>query len=67
MSTDATETQLLTKEQAAGYLNVTTGAIYHLKRTRQIAFHKIGGKLRFAMDDLNEFLEKSRTPAADYD
>ena len=65
MSMDATETQLMTKNDAARYLNISEWSIYHLKRTKQIACCMIAGKLMFRRHDLDEYIERHRIPAID--
>jgi excisionase family DNA binding protein len=52
-------------EQAAAYLSVTPRKMRRLREQRRIRTIKIGRDLRFDPDDLDEYLEQCREPAAE--
>jgi excisionase family DNA binding protein len=52
---------LLSVEEAAEYLGMSVPWCYrNLKR--HMPYEKIGGALKFHIDDLNEFIERSKHP-----
>ncbi|MDE2029084.1 MAG: helix-turn-helix domain-containing protein [Alphaproteobacteria bacterium] len=53
---------VLTLEQVADLLQVPTKAVVRLRSQRKIAFVKIGGKLRFRIEDVQEYLERATQP-----
>lgn len=53
-------TQLLTPKQTAAMLNVSLSTLYRLKDRGLLPFHCIGGGVRFAISDLERFLESCR-------
>jgi len=52
-------------KETAEYLGVEPSTIYHYTHNRKIPFYRLGGKLRFKVKDLDEFIEKHRVPTAD--
>jgi excisionase family DNA binding protein len=50
------QTPLLTKKQAAKYLNVSDGSIERLMRNG-LRYVKVGGLVRFTAEQLSEYLE----------
>jgi excisionase family DNA binding protein len=50
----------LNVKQAAQYLSITTGALYHLKARREIPFVKRGRSVGFLRDDLDAWLNGDR-------
>ena len=65
MISEPTESPLVTKQEAARYLNISEWSVYHLKRTKQVACCMVAGKLMFKRDDLDDYIERCRIPAAD--
>jgi excisionase family DNA binding protein len=55
--------QLLTKKQAARYLNVSEGSIERLMRSG-LQYIKVGGLVRFRPDDLAAYLESNACSCA---
>ena len=52
-----TQTPLLTKKQAALYLNVSDGSIERLMRNG-LKYIKVGGLVRFRIEDLAVYLDR---------
>lgn len=48
--------ELMTPEQVAGYLQMTTDTVYRLIRRRQLAAMRIGRSYRIPKEDLQRFL-----------
>ncbi len=51
----------LTKEEAAGALNVPADTLLNLTRTGQLLSVKIGKHKRWLLDDLHEYVQNQRT------
>ena len=51
---------VLTVDQVAALLQVDCKTVMRLRNQKKIAFVKIGGKLRFRMEDVQEYLGKAR-------
>jgi len=61
MPTDPTQgIELLTLVEAAGLLKISVPSLRRLQQRRAIPFIKVGGSVRFAMDDLRSYLAKHR-------
>lgn len=56
---------LMDLEHAAAYLGITPKSLYWLKRTRQVTHYVVNRKLRFSKEDIDNYLERVRIPAAD--
>ena len=56
----------LTITEAAEYLNVSVRFMRRRVAQREIPYLKLGGLVRFELDDLDEFIAQSRVPAADH-
>jgi len=52
--------ELLTIAEAAGLLKISVPGVRRLQQQRQIPFIKVGGSVRFSMDDLVSYLKKRR-------
>ncbi len=57
------ESKLLTVQDAARYLAVSTSTLYGWVWQRRIAFVKVGRALRFDLADLQEFIRVNRIQA----
>lgn len=55
-----TETKYLDVHGAAAYLGVKVRFIRRLVAERRIAFHKVGTHVRFAVHDLDAFVQDGR-------
>jgi excisionase family DNA binding protein len=53
-------TNYLTVEEAASYLNTSVRFVRRLIAERRIAFHKVGSHVRFAVADLESFVQAGR-------
>jgi excisionase family DNA binding protein len=53
----------LTVQEAADYLNTSVRFVRRLVAERRITFHKIGRHVRFAVADLDAFVEAGRVEA----
>jgi excisionase family DNA binding protein len=61
MSSDSpTPERLFTVPEAAHFLSVSVPTVRRLMQSRQIAFRKVGGSIRFSRNDIDVFVEKSR-------
>ncbi len=64
MPTDARPTiELLTAAEAAELLKISIASVRRLQRNRHIPFHKVGGCVRFAKDDILSYLATHRVRA----
>lgn len=54
------ESPLLTKAQAAAYLNTTERHVQGLWDTRRLAATKVGRLVRFHKEDLDSFINRNR-------
>ena len=50
----------LRPEELAEFLSISKPTVYRLIEKRQIPFYKIGGSLRFKMEDVVKFTENNR-------
>lgn len=53
---------VLTLEQVADLLQVPATVVGRLRSQRKIAFVKVGGKIRFRIEDVKDYLEKATQP-----
>ena len=61
-NTQQIRSSLLSVEEAAEYLGMSVNWCYrNLKR--HMPYEKIGGALKFHIDDLNEYIKRSKHPA----
>ena len=66
MPIDSNQTpQLLTPDELAGFLKISKAGVYRLMQKRKIAFHKVGGSLRFDKNDVMSYLEQNRVESID--
>lgn len=49
--------QLVTANELADMLNVGRSTIYRLTNKRTLPFYKVGGAIRFSMEDVSIFLK----------
>jgi len=49
-----------TKEEAAEMLNIPASSMNWLLRKGALPRRKIAGRIRFTLDDLNQYVEKSK-------
>lgn len=59
-ATTQIQSQYLTVEGAAGYLNTSVRFVRRLVAERRIAFHKVGAHVRIAVVDLESFVQAGR-------
>ena len=52
---------MLTVKQVADKLRVSPGLVYKLARNGQIEHHRIGSRLRFSLQQVDDFLKRSLT------
>jgi excisionase family DNA binding protein len=57
--------RLLTVDEAADYLNVTPRFVRRLVSDHRIAVHRLGRQIRFAIDDLDAYIDRGRVEAAE--
>jgi len=55
--------ELLTIKDVAGLLKVSQSSVRRLQQGRHLPFIKVGGNVRFAKDDIVEYLKKGRVEA----
>lgn len=55
--------ELLTIGDVAKLLRVSASTVRRLQQGRRLPFIKVGGSIRFAKDDIVEFLKKERIEA----
>ena len=60
MKFDLTTNNFITPDELAEIFKISKSSVYRLIDKRQITFFKIGGKLRFAQKDVNDYLENVR-------
>mgnify|MGYP000950884385 CR=1 FL=1 len=48
--------KLITPEDLMKFLNISKSSVYRLVDKRSIPFYKIGGNLRFSIDDIEGYL-----------
>lgn len=51
--------KLLTVEEIAELFQTSTSTIYRWVHKREIPFVKLGGKLRFSLDAIQEYIKKN--------
>lgn len=56
---DISNKVFLKPEELATFLNVSRPTVYRLIERRLIPFYKIGGSLRFKMQDILDYVEKN--------
>lgn len=67
-----TKQRLLNESQAGGVLEVSRTTLWRLRRSGALPFYKIGGKVRYATEDLHDWLKGRRDvmalhePATEY-
>lgn len=57
--------RLLTIKEASEYLGISVRGLYLMVYRRQIPFVKLGGKIRFDLKKLDEWIEKNTIPSAE--
>ncbi len=55
--------ELLTIPEVAEVLRISVAGVRRLQQGRHIPFHKVGGSVRFAKEDLVSYLAKHRIEA----
>ena len=50
---------LLTIEEVSNILKISESTIYRWVHKREIPFVKLGGKLRFSQDEIQEYIKKN--------
>lgn len=61
MSVDSSSTpELLTISEVAKFFKISESGVRRLQYGRHIPFVKIGGSVRFSMDDLVSYMERER-------
>jgi excisionase family DNA binding protein len=58
------DTHYLSVPEAAEYLNTSVRFIRRLIAERRVAFHKLGRHVRFAINDLDEYVAAGRVEPA---
>lgn len=64
--------ELLNEQQAEGFLQVSRTTLWRLRRSGTLPFYRVGGKVRYATEDLRHWLKGQREvvavkePAAEY-
>jgi excisionase family DNA binding protein len=53
-------TELLSIAEVAGLLKISIQSVRRLQHGRRIPFHKVGGCIRFAKEDVMSYLAKTR-------
>lgn len=66
LSSHSVQGHLLTPEQAAKHLAISTKTLYRLRCAGEIAYIKVGGSVRFSPDDLAEFEARKRVAPGGY-
>jgi len=56
MYIDSSVKKLITPEDLMKLLNISKSSVYRLVDKRSIPFYKIGGNLRFSIDDIEGYL-----------
>ena len=54
---------LVTAAEAAERLRLSTRKVYELAASGELASHRFGGAVRFALEDLEEYKHRCRSPA----
>jgi excisionase family DNA binding protein len=55
--------ELMTIQEVAELLRVSASSVRRLQQGRHLPFIKVGGSVRFAKDDILDFLKKQRVEA----
>lgn len=58
-------TELLTIQELAQVLRISTTTAYRMVDQREIPFHKVRGSLRFTRDDVDGYLRGTRVESKD--
>jgi excisionase family DNA binding protein len=61
MTKSASEGEILTIKQVAGYLKVTERTIYRLSAAKKIPAFKVGGMWRFSRADIDSWIKQQST------
>ncbi len=56
-------TKLMTEEQVCEYLGLSKVSLWRQRKAGMIAFRRCGGRVLYTSDDVDEFLERVKTPA----
>lgn len=64
-SNDSLPVELLTIPETARFLKVSITAIRRLQQKRYLPFFKVGGSVRFAVNDVVSYLRKQRVESVD--
>ena len=59
------EIELLRIAEVAELLKISVPSVRRLQQGRHIPFHKVGGSVRFAKEDIASFLTKNRVESID--
>jgi excisionase family DNA binding protein len=59
------ERKYLTVPEAAEYLNTSVRFVRRIIADRRVAFHKVGRHIRFAIEDLEAFVNAGRVEVID--
>ncbi|MEI6296381.1 MAG: helix-turn-helix domain-containing protein [bacterium] len=62
VSRDNTE-RLLNRNEVMKMLNISKAGFYRLVYKREIPFYKVGGGLRFSVEDILSYLKNNRVPS----
>lgn len=60
MRTDLTSDNLITPKELTSILNISMATVYRLVDGRKIPFFKVGGRLRFSKEDIDQYLKRVR-------
>ncbi len=63
MPTDSPAIELLTIAEMAEILKVSIASVRRLQQGRHIPFHKVGGSVRYAREDIVSYLAQHRVEA----
>lgn len=58
--TEYNDSDFVTLEVAAQYINMSLSFLKKIKRNNEIPFYKIGKKVRFKISDLKQYIESCR-------
>jgi len=56
MNSGLTPNKLITPDGLADILNISKASVYRLIASRKLPFYKVGGSLRFSIDDIDKYL-----------
>lgn len=57
------EQQIFTEREACKYLNISASTLWRERQARRISYHRLGGSIRYTLDDLRDYLARNRQPA----